>query len=141
MYVRWVVRRHKNATVADTSFHDAYLVESYRDQNGNPRQRTVCYLGNIRQIGADFPTIERELFLLRAERILVSVPDLSAGDRDEVMRMLQEKVPPLNYHEVLNAFTENLRWYRRWWEQHGGGPSDEEMFKIVQEARGMLGPL
>jgi predicted MarR family transcription regulator len=59
MYVRWVVRKHKNASVADTSFHDAYLVESYRDENGNPRQRTICYLGNIRQIAGEFPAIER----------------------------------------------------------------------------------
>ncbi len=141
MYVRWVVRRHKNATIADTSFHDAYLVESYRDQTGSPRQRTICYLGNIRQIGDDFPTIERELFLLRAERILLSIPDLSANDREEVMDMLREKVHPLNHKEVMTAFIENLRWYRRWWEQHGGGPSDEEMLRMVREARGMPGPL
>ncbi|MCG8346417.1 MAG: hypothetical protein MI924_01370 [Chloroflexales bacterium] len=141
MYVRWVVRRHKNASIADTSFHDAYLVESYRDQNGNPRQRTICYLGNIRQIGDDFPTIERELFLLRAERILLSIPDLSENDREEVIRMLHEKVRPLTDSEVLRAFAENLRWYRRWWEQHGGGPTDEEMMKIIREARGMIGPI
>lgn len=141
MYVRWVIRRHKNAAIADTSFFDAYLVESFRDQKGAPRQRTVCYLGNIRQIGGQFPTIEREIFLLRAERILDTVGELTEGDRMEAMRALRQKVPPLNRDEVIWAFTENLRWYRLWWEQHGGGPSDEELLKIVQTARGRVGPI
>ncbi len=141
MYIRWVVRRHKNASVADTSFHDAYLVESFRDQQGNPRQRTICYLGNIRQIGDEFPAIERELFLLRGERILFSVNEISEGDREEVMRMLREKVRPLDNQEVLKAFTENVRWYRRWWERHGGMPSEEEMMRIVRETRGTPGPM
>lgn len=141
MYVRWVIRRHKNITIADTSFYDAYLVESYRDARSAPRQRTICYLGNIRKIGSAFPTIERELFLLRAERILDTVVDLSPVDREEAMEALRQKVPPLTREEVLWAFTENLRWYRRWWEQNGGGPSDEEMVTIVQLARGRVGPL
>lgn len=141
MYVRWVVRRHKNAMSADTNFYDAYLVESYRDEQGAPRQRTICYLGNIRQIGSQFPTIERELFLLRAERILDSVGELSENDRNEAMAALRQKVPPLSREEVLQAFTENLRWYRRWWEQNGGSPSDEELLAIVQLARGRVGPI
>jgi hypothetical protein len=141
MYIRWVVRRHKNEVLADTIFYDAYLVESFRAPGGPPRQRTICYLGNIRKIGNAFPTIERELFLLRAERILDSVEDLSALDREEALTALREKVPPLSREEVLWAFTENLRWYRRWWEQNGGGPSDEEMLMIVQLARGRVGPV
>mgnify|MGYP001031016371 CR=1 FL=1 len=138
MYVRWIVRRHKNVSVADTSFHDAYLVESYRDEAGNPRQRTICYLGNIRQIGKDFPAIERELFMLRAERILQTVTEITPSDRDEIIEMLQQKVPPLNHGEVLRAFTENLRWYHRWWEQHGGGPSEAEIQRLVRETKGEL---
>lgn len=141
MYVRWVVRRHKNAAIADTSFYDAYLVASHRDKGGVPRQRTICYLGNIRQIGDQFPTIERELFLLRAERILDTVEEITPADREEAMAALRQKVPPLNREEVLTAFIENLRWYRRWWEQHGGGPSDDELVTIVQLARGRVGPV
>ncbi len=138
MYVRWIVRRHKNVAVADTSFYDAYLVESYRDQTGNPRQRTICYLGNIRQIGNDFPAIERELFILRAERILLTVQELDSNDREEILEMLQHKVPPLSHHEVLAAFTENLRWYRRWWQKHGGSPSDEELLELVRQTQSEL---
>jgi hypothetical protein len=140
MYVRWVVRRHKNVT-ANTSFHDAYLVESYRDEDGNPRQRTVCYLGNIRQIDGEFPAIERELFFLRAERILSGVDDLAEGDCEETMEMLRQKVRPLNASEVLAAFTENLRWYRQWWEQNGGGPTDAELLQLVRESLGTPGPM
>lgn len=139
MYVRWIVRRHKNASVADTTFHDAYLVESYRDETGKPRQRTICYLGNIRQIGGEFPCIERELFFLRAERILASIEGIS--DCEETMEMLREKVPPLTASEVLAAFKENIRWYRNWWEQHGDAPTEEEILRIVQESSGSPGPL
>lgn len=136
MYLRWVIRRHKNAAVADTIFHDAYLVESYRDAAGSPRQRIICYLGNIRQIGADFPAIERELFLLRAERILLSISELNAFDRAEVLRLLYDRVPPLSDAEVQSAFTENLRWYRQWWETRGTHISDEELLQMVQGSRG-----
>ncbi len=138
MYVRWIVRRHKNISIADTSFHDAYLVESYRDDAGNPRQRTICYLGNIRQMGGQFPAIERELFILRAERILSTVQEITVGERAEVLEMLQQKVPPLSHSEVMSAFTENLRWYRRWWELHGGSPSEEELLRLVRELPGDL---
>ncbi len=141
MYVRWVVRKHKNVAIADTNFHDAYLVESYRDDTGNPRQRTVCYLGNIRQMGEDFPAIERELFLLRAERILTGIKELSEQDRSGIMEMLQHKVPPLTSPEVMKAFVENLRWYWRWWEEHDEGPTEEELIRIVRQTRGDSGPI
>jgi hypothetical protein len=141
MYVRWIIRRHKNASVADASFCDAYLVESYRDERGAPRQRTVCYLGNIRQIGDQFPTIERELFLLRAERILDSTGEVSAADRQAAMSALRQRVPPLNNDEVILAFSENLRWYRRWWEEHGTDLNDIDLLQIIQTARGRVGPV
>jgi hypothetical protein len=141
MYVRWVVRNHKNSAIADTSFHDAYLVKSYRDERGSPRQRTICYLGNIRKIGGEFPAIERELFLLRAERIIQSIDELSAEDCVQIMEMLHQKVHPLTPPEVLTAFTENLRWYRRWWAEHGGAPSEEDLHRLVSETRGKPGPM
>jgi hypothetical protein len=141
MYVRWVVRHHKNAAIANTSFHDAYLVESYRDDRGRPRQRTICYLGNIRQIDEDFPAIERELFLLRAERILHGFDELSSDDRDGIMAMLHHKVHPLSNTEVMAAFTENLRWYRRWLDENDMSLSDEELLHIVRDSKGRPGPL
>ncbi|NJL04109.1 MAG: hypothetical protein HC911_04165 [Chloroflexaceae bacterium] len=141
MYIRWVIRSHKNATVANTTFHDAYLVESYRDDEGNPRQRTICYLGNIRQIDNSFPPIERELFLLRVDRILASIPELTAPDRSEVVDMLQQKVQPLSLMEIRVAFLESVRWYRRSVAEHGMMPSDAELLEMLQDTRGDLGPL
>lgn len=141
MYIRWVVRRHKNAEIANTNFHDAYLVESYRDERGQPRQRTIAYLGNIRQIAGEFPTIERELFLLRADRILESLPELTETERQEVRDALRRKVPPLNRDEVILGFTANLNWYRQWWEQNGNPLSDEEVLSIVRATRGKVGPI
>jgi hypothetical protein len=141
MYVRWVVRRHKNAAVADMSFHDAYLVESYRDERGSPRQRTICYLGNIRQMSDEFPPIERELFLLRAERILQGIEQLSSDDRANVLAMLHQKVHPLTTPEVLAAFTENLRWYQRWWQKTGEGPTEEELIQLLLQTRESSGPI
>lgn len=134
MYVRWVVRKHKNEAVADVTFHDAYLVESYRDEQNNPRQRTICYLGNIRQIGETFPTIERELFFLRAERILASMPDLTLEDREQTLLLLRQKVPELTPEEVTLAFRNNLRWYYQWWRGRGGrAPTREDLLRLLEE--------
>ncbi|MBK9712599.1 MAG: hypothetical protein IPO81_15005 [Kouleothrix sp.] len=141
MYIRWVVRKHKNATTANVAFHDAYLVESYRDDDNNPRQRTICYLGNIRQIEDTFPTIERELFLLRAERILSSIPEVPDSERPLVLELLREKVPGLTEDEVLEAFRNNIRWYYRWWRARGDAPTHEELLRIVEAADEGMGPI
>ena len=139
MYIRWVIRSHKNAAVANTTFHDAYLVESYRDDEGNPRQRTICYLGNIRQIDDSFPPIERELFLLRVDRILASIPELTAPDRSEVVELLRQKVQPLTLTEIRMAFLESVRWYRRALAAHGVIPSEAELLELLQDTRDELG--
>jgi len=141
MYIRWIVRRHKNASTANVVFHDAYLVESFRDLRETPRQRMVCYLGNIRQIDDEFPAIERELFLLRAERILASTPEVAADDRPAVLQLLQQKVPPLTEAEVLIAFQNNLRWYRRWWHERGGAPSPTQIAALLADADAPLDDL
>jgi hypothetical protein len=138
MYVRWVVRKHKNASVADMTFHDAYLVESYRDEEQGPRQRTICYLGNIRQIGDEFPVIEREIFLLRADRILSSLPEVPPEEREQVINLLRQKVPELTHAQVLEAFRGNLAWYFRWWAEHGGAPSHEDILSMIEEAEGNM---
>ena len=136
MFIRWIVRGHKNTEVADVTFHDAYLVESFRDEDSQPRQRTIAYLGNIRQIGDTFPAIERELFLLRAELILTSIGSLSDADRKDTLRQLQQKVPPLAADEVRAAFRANLQWYFRWWQENGGAPTTAEVAQMIREAAG-----
>jgi hypothetical protein len=117
MYIRWVIRKHKNLNAAYVSFHDAYLVESFRDEDDAPRQRIINYLGNIRQFGEHFPAIERELFLLRARRILAQTPDISHAEQKDILHQLHLKVPPLTYEEVEQAFHQNLHWYRQWCHQ------------------------
>ena len=141
MYIRWVVRKHKNAATANVAFHDAYLVESYRDEHNGPRQRIVCYLGNIRQIDDQFPTIERELFLLRAERILASTPDVPADERALVLDLLREKVPGLTECEVVEAFHNNIRWYYRWWREHGGRLTRDQLLRLLDSVDESLPPL
>jgi hypothetical protein len=141
MFIRWIVRGHKNDDVADVTFHDAYLVESYRDENSRPRQRTLSYLGNIRQIGKEFPGIERELFLLRAELILNSLPNLSDVDCSDVLQQLQQRVPPLAEQEVREAFRGNLRWYFRWWKENGGAPTRDEIIAMIDNADDTDGPM
>ncbi|MBS1965261.1 MAG: hypothetical protein JST60_05510 [Chloroflexi bacterium SZAS-1] len=141
MYVRWVVRKHKNADTANVIFHDAYLVESYRDSQNTPRQRTICYLGNIRQIDDHFPSIERELFLLRAERILASTPAVPIDERTQVIELLRDKVPSLTEAEVVEAFRNNMRWYYRWWRERGGALSREELIRMIESLDERIGPL
>ena len=66
---------------------------------------------------------------------------LAEVDCEETMEMLRQKVRPLNASEVLAAFTENLRWYRQWWEQNGGGPTEAELLQLVRESLGTPGPM
>ena len=135
MFIRWIVRKHKNSEIANVNFHDAYLVESYRDENGSPRQRTIAYLGNIREMNGEFPTIERELFLLRASHILSTMPTFSPADRTDVEEQLQRRVQPLEKEEVLEGFQNTLRWYLQWWETNGGMPSDEQLLQEIKFAQ------
>ena len=135
MYVRWVVRGHKNSEIANVNFHDAYLVESFRDENGSPRQRTISYLGNIRQIDDEFPTIEREIFLLRAELILDSLDEVSPNDKRQVMSNLHDRVQPVNADEVMLGFANTLRWYCRWWISNGKMPTEDELMTQIRLAQ------
>jgi hypothetical protein len=122
-------------------FHDAYLVESYRDERDTPRQRMICYLGNIRQIDGEFPTIERELFLLRAERILISTPDLPPDEREPALQLLRQKFPELNEAQVEEAFRNNLRWYYGWWRDRGRALSRKELLELIERAAEGIGPV
>ncbi|MCE2853857.1 MAG: hypothetical protein ACK5C8_09215 [Roseiflexaceae bacterium] len=133
MYIRWIVRHHKNADTANVSFFDAYLVESFRDDSGQPRQRTICYLGNIRQINEEFPALEREIFFLRAARIIAGVPSLSTEDRQSVAAMLRQKVPELSPLEVETAFRNNLRWFRYWRQQRGMPITQAELNDMIND--------
>jgi len=132
VYIRWIVRKHKNAHAAHMSFHDAYLVESYRDDNGNPRQRTISYLGNIRQYGDEFPGIERELFLTRVKRILNGIQQLSEAERTHILRQLHRKVPPLTLEELREGLRNTLRWYYQWGQDHGHAPTHEEVLQLAE---------
>lgn len=133
MYIRWIVRHHKNADTANVSFFDAYLVESYRDDNGQPRQRTVGYLGNIRQIDNAFSALEREIFFIRAERILAGMTSIDSDDRMSVMALLRQKVPELTPQEVETAFRNNIRWYRLWRKQRGLTLDRQEVNDLLDE--------
>lgn len=133
MFVRWIVRGHRNADVADVTFHDAYLVESYRDESGQPRQNVITYLGNIRQLGDEFPGIEREIFLLRARLILQTTPQLAEADVEQVLQQLYQKIRPLTADEVMVGFRHTMRWYYQWWQRNGGAPTWEEMRELLDE--------
>jgi hypothetical protein len=141
MYVRWVVRKHKNATTANVTFHDAYLVESYRDETNSPRQRLICYLGNIRQIDDMFPPIERELFFIRAERILAGERDVPPPEREQVLQLLRQKVPELSPGEVMTAFRANLQWFYRRWNHDGGPPDRDQLIRYIDDAAENFGPM
>lgn len=128
MYIKWVVRKHGNVQASSIAFYDAYLVESYRDQAGIPRQRTIRYLGNIRQDGDSFPAVEREMFLMRSKETLQGMPDLSLADHHAILQQLHLKVPPLTWAEVQHGFYMNLHWYAQWCRQaHQPLPTAEEI--------------
>lgn len=134
MYIRWITRGHKSLHANNINFHDAYLVESYRNGSGEPRQRIITYLGNIREMGGDLPAIERALFLIRAEQALHQVPNLTAHDREHLLNQLHQRVPPLTEAEMRIGFHNTLRWYHKWWHDHGSAPTEHEMFDMVKRA-------
>jgi hypothetical protein len=135
MFIRWIERRHKQEASAGTVFVDAYLTAAYRDQRGRPRNRTVCYLGNIRRIDGEFPLIERELFLTRAERILGSIADLDGDDVNAARQALHRTVAPLTAPEAERAFIANLQWYRRWMRQQGLNLDEATLTRLLRESR------
>jgi hypothetical protein len=133
MYIRWIVRHHKNAETANVSFYDAYLVESYRDDAGQPRQRTIGYLGNIRQINGEFSALEREIFFIRAERIMMGIPAIDATERASINTLIRQKIPDLTAPEVERAFRNNIRWYQRWRAQRGETLTAQELADLLAE--------
>jgi hypothetical protein len=134
MYIRWIVRKHKNVATANVTFHDAYLVESFRDDRDTPRQRTICYLGNIRQIDEEFPALEREIFFLRAERILAGTPEVPPEEREPILTLLRQKIPPLTEAEALIAFRNNVRWFSAWYRDRGQPLSRRDLLRILEDA-------
>jgi len=133
MYIRWIVRHHKNAETANVSFYDAYLVESYRDDAGQPRQRTIGYLGNIRQINGEFSALEREIFFIRAERILAGIPVIDAAERASINALIRLKIPTLTASEVERAFRNNIRWFKRWRLSRDIPLTHQEIVEILEE--------
>jgi hypothetical protein len=134
VYIRWIVRKHKNTQALHMKFHDAYLTYSYRNRHGKPRQHTVAYLGSLREINDKFPAIERELFLLRAGQILNSLPDLPIGEHESIWRLLQKVAHPLSRQEVTEAFHQNLRWYLQTCQIHGYLiPTANEINQLIEE--------
>ena len=132
MFIRCLQRGHNNCTIPDRSFHDAYVVESYRIDVGKPRQRNIAYLGNVRQIGDAFPGIERELFLLRADSVLEEIPNVSPAERVELMQQLHRRVPPLSTEEMILGFRNTLSWYIDWWRKRGDAPSNDEIRALIE---------
>jgi hypothetical protein len=127
MYVKWVVRRHKNEELANINFYDAYLVQSYKNSAGDPRQRTIAYLGNLRQINGLFPVIERALFYIRMEDALGQTlsPDiLTEDERAKLYAGLSAVASPPSEEEIRQGAELNNIWHSRYWQARALKPSD-----------------
>lgn len=138
MYIRWVTRRHKSALSAHIVFHDAYLVESFRDEGGRPRQRTICYLGNVRQIDGEVPGVESELFMHRAIHALQRAAAVAPIDGEAVLDELRRYLPSLTPEAAQRALAAQLHWFYGWWSRHGSSTPEEEIVRLVGELFGDL---
>lgn len=136
MYIRWVTRRHKSALSNEMVFHDAYLVESYRDEGGRPRQRTVGYLGNLRRIDGEIPHIESELFMLRANQRLRSMALHEDIDHATVAMSLRQQLPSLTPDAARHAFASQIHWFYEWWSQHGTSAPEDEIMRMMGDLMG-----
>ncbi len=127
MYVKWVIRRHKNEELANITFFDAYLVQSYKNALGEPRQRTIAYLGNLRQINNVFPVIERALFYVRMEESLKKdlSPDIFTEDeRAKLYAGLSEVAPVPTEQELRQGAELQELWYTNYWHARATNPKD-----------------
>ncbi len=140
MYVKWVVRRHKNEELANIAFYDAYLVQSYKNESGEPRQRTLAYLGNLRQIDGIFPVIERALFYIRMEdSLLRNVPAelLTDEERNKLYTGLSTVAPPPAEEEIRQSESLNRNWHSTYWKARATRPSNRSAgFAQVQLEEG-----
>jgi len=140
MYVKWVVRRHKNEELANINFYDAYLVQSYKNEVGEPRQRTICYLGNLRQIDNAFPVIERALFYLRMDETLRRHLPKYLQNIEERIKLYQgvAAVAALpTVEEMMQGDELHKRWQDHYWkavsEAADNVPPDVAGFFMLQE--------
>jgi hypothetical protein len=127
MYVKWVIRRHKNEELANITFYDAYLVQSYKNEDGEPRQRTLAYLGNLRQIDGIFPVIERALFYIRMEENLYhNLPSgtLTEEERGKLYNGLSAVAPPPTEEEIERGQVWNNSWHSTYWKERAAKPHD-----------------
>jgi hypothetical protein len=142
MYVKWVIRRHKNEELANIVFYDAYLVQSYKNEVGEPRQRTIAYLGNLRQIDNSFPVIERALFYIRMEDNLVrNVPPemLTDDERQKLYNGLATVAPAPTETEIRESTQINNRWYDGYWKARALKPADASAgFAQIEDDNGEL---
>lgn len=113
MFVRWKRKRRKDTyhlEPVDPGIHVSYrrqipdeqwllsavLVESYRNTNGQPRQRTIKYLGSIRERWLDLSegasTANRSHFW-RDVDLSLSELHLSDIERIQITTAIEEKVP------------------------------------------------
>ncbi len=145
MYVKWVVRRHKNEELANIVFYDAYLVQSYKNEASEPRQRTLAYLGNLRQIDGQFPVIERALFYIRMEDTMahnLSQDLLSEDERQKLYSGLAVVAPAPTEEEIRQSESLNQRWHNGYWRARAARPADVSagFAQIVDENGNVLLP-
>lgn len=131
MYIRWVHRRHKNETSRNLIFHDAYLVENYRNHQGHPRQRVICFLGNLREFDGEVPLSEWELFLSRAERILAEQAIQTQIDRDHILSRLEQYGPTCTPDDITELLCAQVESFCHWWERYGQGCPYQEIARVM----------
>lgn len=135
MYIRWVHRHHKSSASAGVIFLDAYLVENYRNEQGRPRQRPICYLGNVRQIDGCVPAAERELFLRGARQALDHAAAHEPIDQDQVLALLQRRLPPCSPEEVAELLRLQLTSFYETWTRDRVDCPDEELHRIISDVQ------
>jgi hypothetical protein len=55
MYIRKIKRKYNSMWFGELEYEYYYLVESYRNEQGQPRQRKLLYLGKYK------PTLEKAI--------------------------------------------------------------------------------
>jgi hypothetical protein len=96
---------HKNIIIVPRYVLICELVESYRNENKQPRQRTIAYLAAIEEKEIKNP-LKRDLYWLKIDNILKRL-NLNQTDEAKIRQSINEQVPRPSEKEVMEKINEH----------------------------------
>jgi len=119
MFVRWRKRKRTTGAGGPRVVYYAYLVESYRDEEGKPRQRHIGYLGHYAERGS-----ERSSAVVFWGNCLANLAklELSEDERAAAEKSVAKRIPRPTSDEVATEVKRFAGWITALARFGGGDP-------------------